>query len=78
MGEKAVADKTMQAGSEIGVQIDATRDGVLRYLRTGDDLAIELKNGDRVLVDGFYTPAENGSLHSLVFSDGAVADLEQE
>ena len=72
-----MVDRTIQAGSEIGVQVDAVRDQVLRYLRTGDDLVVELKAGDRILVEDFYVPAENGSLHSLIFADGTEAQLEE-
>ncbi|MCK5501332.1 MAG: BapA prefix-like domain-containing protein, partial [Tritonibacter mobilis] len=70
-------DKVISAGNDIGVRVDTMRTDVLRYVRSGDDLVIKLKTGDQITVSEFYTPAENGSFHSLIFADGTEAEFEQ-
>ncbi|NKX42956.1 BapA prefix-like domain-containing protein, partial [Rhodobacteraceae bacterium R_SAG2] len=41
-----MANRTIQAGSEIGINIDVNRSDIARYARQGDDLFITLTNGD--------------------------------
>ncbi|MEN9060144.1 BapA prefix-like domain-containing protein [Ponticoccus litoralis] len=64
-----MADRVIQAGSEIAIRIDANRTDISRFVRQGDDLIVELRNGDRIIVEGYHVPHESGSLHSLVFGD---------
>ena len=66
---------SIQAGPEISVKIDVMRDEVLRYSKSGDNLIIDLKSGDQIVVNDFYTFAENQSLHSLVFGDGTASGV---
>ena len=70
-----MAETTIQAGAEIAIRIDAVAEDIARYSKRGDDLVVSLKNGDVINVAGFYTPAENGSLHSLRFADETEADV---
>lgn len=56
-----MADTVIQAGPEIGIRIDAVSEDIARYGRQGKTLIVDLKNGDRVIIKDFYTPAENDS-----------------
>ncbi|WP_043770885.1 BapA/Bap/LapF family prefix-like domain-containing protein, partial [Roseivivax isoporae] len=70
-----MAEQVIQAGPEIGIRIDAMREDISRFSRTGEDLIVDLRNGDRILVRDFYTPAENNSLHSLILGDSTEAGV---
>ncbi|OWU80810.1 hypothetical protein ATO6_24295, partial [Oceanicola sp. 22II-s10i] len=55
------------------MRIDVQKEDIARYLKQGDNLIIELANGDRITVTDFYVPTQNGSLHSLLLADSGEA-----
>ena len=55
-----MANTTLQAGTEIGIKIDANQADVANYSRKGDDLFITLKNGDVITVLGGWIAPQPG------------------
>src|SRR5690606_39528027 len=52
-----MAQSVIQAGTIKDVSIHALPGDVQQYLKSGNDLIVQMSSGDSILVQGFYTPA---------------------
>ncbi|MEQ8257271.1 MAG: BapA prefix-like domain-containing protein, partial [Roseovarius confluentis] len=71
-----MATSGQMAGDAVNVQISVNKDSVSRFTRSGDDLMVELTNGDTIRVSEFYGGAANGEAHRLIYADGSYSGVE--
>ncbi|WP_240310645.1 BapA prefix-like domain-containing protein, partial [Pseudosulfitobacter sp. DSM 107133] len=71
-----MATTKLQAGAAPNVTINATKGDVARYVKSGDNLIVEMTNGQSVMVADFYNRAAGGETHKLMFSDGTFSGVE--
>ena len=66
----------LRAGDAANVQIDATKGDISRYVKSGDNLIVELRDGGKIVVSDFYEAAAGGVPHKLMLADGTFSGVE--